>query len=994
MGKFWDLLIFAVLLIVAVILINKISQSNREALASDTDAAASAHIPIITEVMASNRSAIVTEDGETYDWIEVTNTGADPLDLKGFMIVDSLEKPLRYTFGDAVLASGQSVVIFCGGPEYAGVEGFAPFRLKASGEALYLLNSYGDVLSALNVPAMAPDTSYAMNTATGEWYMTEQYTPGYPNTQDGWNQYLSTRRVEDPAVLIWEVMTSNKITYATRSGDYYDWVELHNLSDEPVSLQDWAISDSESNLRKHVFGEVVIEPNGYLVIFCNKEGYGVEGEIVAQFGLNSLKETVVLSNPRGQIVDSVTVERVPADNTYGRVSRDMFKTFTKPTPGYANTDDGYQAFQTESNARKAPGLLINEVKTIADEYVTDAEGTARPWVELTNNAAETLNLKGYGMTNSAKHVGLWTFPDVTIAPGQKLLVFTDGTDTSASGELHTNFKLKVSGGDVLIISDAEGKILDSCMIDRIPEGMSYGRPKDQRNFAYLMTPTPRTDNTGAYAETKCDQPAFSLATGNYVSAQELEIFVPEQTTVRYTLDGSKPSENSAVYSGPITIDKNTVVRAAAFREGFVTSEVTTETIFINEPFDLPLVSLAVDPYEMFDEQEGLYMRGPDQTYPYNGSNFMSNRELDAHIELLETDGTLGLSTGFGLRIFGAFSRYEDKKSFACMSRAVWGDENFRYQLFPELPNSSYDSFILRTGASEWHMSMIRDVVISKLAAQYLDLDVQASRPCVVFINGEYWGVYFIQEKITAAYFQEHYGVSKSSVNLLVGNGRSRSEVKSGSNEKYLELLNYCKENDLSNPANYEWVKAHMDVANYAQYVATEMYTTNTDTGNIKFWMSEEYDGRWRWILYDTDWALLRQNAQKNYTEEYIDPRGHGVGNGFDTDIIIALLKNPDFKRLFLETCAYLTNTVYSPESLIGMVNEVAGQIDSSMERDRTRWSPCDREGGTMVTLSYKGWQANVESIRTFARTRRDYFIEDVQQDLHVSADTIREIFGD
>lgn len=982
------------LLIVAVLLVNRIVRENRETAATDTDAAAAAHIPVITEIMASNRSALVSDNGETYDWFEVTNTGADPLELRGFMITDSLEKPLRYTFGDSVLAPGQSVVIFCGGPEYAGVEGFAPFRIKASGEALYVLNSYGDVLSAVDVPAMAPDTSYALNTASNEWYMTEQYTPGYPNTQDGWNQFMATRRVENPDVLIWEVMTSNKITCSTRSGDYYDWVELHNMTDQPIDLKDWGLSDSESDLRKYVFGETVIEPNGYLLIFCNKEGYGVEGEIVAQFGLNSLKESVVLSNPKGQIVDSVTVERIQSDNSYGRVSRDMFKTFTKPTPGYPNTDDGYQAFQTEANARRAPGVLINEVKTIADEYVTDEAGNPVPWVELTNNSADTLDLKGYGMTNSAKHIGLWTFPSVSIAPGQKLLVFTDGSGDSSAGELHTNFKLKVSGGDVLIISDAEGRILDSCMVDRIPETMSYGRPKDQRSFAYLMSPSPRSDNNGSYAGAKCDQPAFSLATGNYVSAQQLEIFVPENTTVRYTLDGSKPGADSPVYGGPISIDKNTVVRAASFRDGFVTSEVTTETIFINEPFDLPLVSISVDPKEMFDDMDGLYMRGPDQTYPYNGSNFMSNRELEANIELLETDGTVGLSTGFGLRIFGAFSRYEDKKSFACMSRPVWGDERFRYQIFPDLANTSYDSFILRTGASEWHMSMIRDVVISKLAAQYTDLDVQASRPCIVFINGEYWGVYFLQEKINASYFEDHYGVSKSSVNLLVGNGRSRSEVKYGSNASYLELLNYCKEHDLSNSSNYEWVKAHMDVKNYAQYVATEMYTTNTDTGNIKFWMSEEYDGRWRWILYDTDWALLRQNAQKNYTEEYIDPRGHGVGNGFDTDIIIALLKNPEFKQLFLETCAYITNTVYSEESLIGMVNEVAGQIDSSMERDRNRWSPCDREGGTMVTLSYKGWLANVESIRTFARTRRDYFIEDVQQDLHVGASLISEIFGD
>jgi len=472
------------------------------------------------------------------------------------------------------------------------------------------------------------------------------------------------------------------------------------------------------------------------------------------------------------------------------------------------------------------------------------------------------------------------------------------------------------------------------------------------------------------------------------------IYVPENTTVRYTLDGSKPDASSPAYTGPVTISENSVLRAAAFREGYVASEVRTATYFINEPFDLPLISISVDPYEMFDEQDGLYMRGPDQTYPYNGANFMSDRELEANIELLETDGTVGLSQGFGIRMFGAFSRYEDKKNFACMSRGVWGDENFDYAIFPDEDIDSYDSFILRAGASEWHMSMIRDVVISNLAREYTGLDTYAARPAVVYINGEYWGVYFIQEKINASYFEEHYGVSKESVNLLVGNGTSSSEVKSGSNESYKELLEFCRNNDLSNPQNYEQVKTMMDVENYAMYVATEMYTTNTDTGNIKFWMSEEYDGRWRWILFDTDWALLKQNAEKNYVEEYIDPRGHGVNNGFDTDIIIALLKNAEFKDLFLRTCAYIANTVYSESSLVAMVDTVAGQIDSCMERDRTRWSPCDREGGTMVNLSYNGWLANVESVRTFARTRRTFFIEDIQEDLNVSSADIQNYFGE
>jgi len=655
-GKFLDLVVFVGLLIVVLVVIQMLIDKNREQIASSSEAAAQAHIPVITEIMPSNRSALIASDGESYDWFEITNAGSDDLSLKGFMIADSLEKLTRYVFGDVTLAPNQSVVVYCAGAEYSGQENFAPFRLKAAGESLYLLNTYGDVLNAVPYPALSPDTSWSLNMATNEWSQTEQYTPGFPNTQDGWAQYLASRRAESSDLLIWEVMSSNNITCTTQSGEYYDWVEIYNRGANAVNLAGYALSDSESDLRKYEFGDVTIQPGQYLLVYCAKEGYGVEGELIASFGINSLEETVVLSDPTGKILDSMHVERLEADTSYGRTAPDLFKVFTKPTPGYANTDDGYQEFRTNSSSASQGPLAISEVKTVGDETVTDGAGNMVPWVEIVNTSGAPMSLSGYSLTNNANHIGLFPLPDVTVAAGQKLLIFADGTGAQVEGEIHTNFKIKVSGGDTLILADSAGQIVDAVRIDRIPSDMSYGRLPGQNHFVYLQAPTPREENSGLSYLEKCDQPAFSHVMGNYVSAQDVTIHVPDNTVVRYTTDGSKPTASSAVYTEPIHVAGNTVLRAAAFRDGYVPSEVTTTTYFINEAFDLPLVSLSVDPYEMFDEQDGLYMRGPDQTYPYNGSNFMSNKELEAYIELLETDGSVGLSQGFGLRIFGAFSR--------------------------------------------------------------------------------------------------------------------------------------------------------------------------------------------------------------------------------------------------------------------------------------------------------------------------------------------------
>jgi hypothetical protein len=971
-----DLFIFLVAIALVMVLIRPMfafSQTTTNPNDPDGGGPVAAY-PTITEIMAANGSALCDSRGEYSDWIEVTNLTGQTINLAGYALSDDIESPDQFVFPSVVLGPGESVIVFANGMQMTdgAAELTAPFRLSRSGESVVLFDPYDNPVDQVIFDTLETDMSYARDPKNpSAWIKTSRYTPGYPNDDAGWQAFSETRRIQDSPLVINEVMTSNNITLTDEDQEYCDWIELYNRGTEAIDLTGYGLSDREES-RRWVFPSVTIEPGAYLLVFASgKDRTDPAGALHANFRLNSIKETVVVSNERGIILDSVTITDLASDNSLGRVGGgDVWEVFTAATPGYPNTDEGFHSFQEDQLAATHSPVIISEVMSGNSKTLTDRYNVYSDWIELYNRSSEPVSLAGYGLSDSTDQLGRWIFPDTILSPGQYLVVFASGRDKAAAGEeLHTNFSLS-SMGEPVVLTDPEGVVVDKCLMSSMPFDMSYGRG-DSFTYLYMDSPSPGAANGGGWPGFAA-QPEFVLPAGCYETPQQIELVAPEGTRIHYTLNGDDPDENAPLYTGPITISKPMVVRAIGIRDGLLPSPISTRSYFIGVSHTLPIVSITSDNYNLYSDEGGILVMGPNanKDYPYKGANFWQEWEVPAYLEVINPNGYVELSQGFALRIFGAYSRANEAKCFALMARARYGGEAFRAAVFPNLPFNEYQSLVLRNGASEWNVAKMRDVMITSLVADTTDLDVQAFRPTVLYLNAQYQGVYYFREKLNKHYISQHYGVSPESVNILVGNWT----VQTGSNADYKEMLQYAKDHDLSIPENYAYMETQMDIDNYIDFVICEMYCGNTDTGNIKYWMSEEYDGKWRWFFYDVDWAFLTSHVQDDMIADFINPEGNGSGNRFDNTLIRKLLKNNGFKQKFLKRFAYHINVTFNVDRVIQRIDEIEAMIDAEMPMDKQKWG-----WGT-----YEKWKRQVQYLRDYASQRPDYVKKHIRDNFGLS----------
>lgn len=304
-------------------------------------------LPVISEIMAGNRGSIAAVDGKYYDWIELYNPTGRTLNLAGFALSNNPKKPQKFILPNYNLEADQCVLVFASGKPSTETEIDANFKLSLSGQTLILSDPNGKLVQSVTYPPMRPGYSYAMDmNDPGKWSMTDRYTPGFPNTDDGYAAYQQFRHATSP-IYINEVMANNKATIKDEDGDYSDWVELYNPTDQAVDITGWGLSNRESEPKHWVFPQMKIEAKQYLVVFLSHKDRSVSGnELHTNFRLNSFKDTLLLSNFLGQIVSEVQISNMKPDESLGRVpGSDQWQTFAHPTPGFENTDAGYGKFQ-------------------------------------------------------------------------------------------------------------------------------------------------------------------------------------------------------------------------------------------------------------------------------------------------------------------------------------------------------------------------------------------------------------------------------------------------------------------------------------------------------------------------------------------------------------------------------------------------------------------------------------------------------------------------
>lgn len=700
-----------------------------------------------------------------------------------------------------------------------------------------------------------------------------------------------------------ELMVKNKATLCV-DGAFPDWIELENVSGKPLDLSGWSLTDQEVGTR-HSFSEETLAPGALLLIPCGEAlGFSLSGE-----------ETLFLCAPDESVQDQLScAEGDESDRSLARGEDGSFFLSVWPTPGYANDPAGYEAF-CESRADESP-LLIDEVM-VSNEATPLFNGKCYDYAELRNASGAELALAGYTLTDDPDDPTKWAFPARSLKPGERLLISCD--EEIPVSDSNTGFSLGAMS-ERLYLFDPDGRLADYVWLHDIPIEGSMGRLEGQNGFFYFTAPTPGAANAGGFRRVSA-RPETLTAEGIYNDTESLSVSLASAGEIHYTVDGSAPTADSPLYESPVTLTETAVIRALAVEEGAAPSRPVSFSYFLNEEHTLPVLSMTVDDRPMFNR---MFL---------NGNKV---RRTGANLALYTEDGC-EFSQACELRIAGWTSLKLDKKSMAVDFKGRYGGE-----LCCDVFHNGIDryaSLAIRAG-QDYLYTIFRNELFQDLAAEASDsLLTQANRWCVLYIDGEYYGLYCLKEDLSKQFYASHAGVSKESVLNY------KTPVVAGT-PFYDDILDYAKRYDLTQPEHYQYMCEHLDMDSLIDWFLFESYCCNSDVaGNLRVFSSPENGGKWHFAFYDLDWAFYYKGCSF-----------YMLLNGESSMPIVLhqLIRQPDFRDRCLRRYAELIGGPLSDEHVLQKIDDYVALLEPEAPRDRARWYK-----------SMKDWYDQLDTMREF-----------------------------
>jgi hypothetical protein len=617
-------------------------------------------------------------------------------------------------------------------------------------------------------------------------------------------------------------------------------------------------------------------------------------------------------------------------------------------------------------------VVINEVCPANADIIYDPNFyNFSPWIELYNSGPSSVNISGYYISDNKS---TWTIPAGTSIPAKGFLIFwCDDMDTGR----HTNFSLD-SEGEQVVLSSNSGDLLSKISYPKQLTNISYGRTiNGTGEWAYLSVPTPGVSNNPATASKQLAKPHYAVPGGRYSSAVQVTLsHINRAAEIRYTTDGSEPTINSTKVSGtlPVSINQTRTLKAKAFLNGFLPGETETQTYFINEhAFSLPVISISTHPDYLYNNTIGIYVAGTNgvpgscSEVPVNW-----NQDWDRHavFEYYDKDGSRLFNQSVDIRIGGNCSRTQAQKSFAIKARDKYGSNIMNYKFFNKSVNQ-FGGLMLRNSGNDFNNTMFRDAFMQALPVGQMDIDYMDYQPTILYLNGEYMGIQNLREKIDADFIESNYSVDRDDLELI----ETYENALEGSSDAYISYKNALAGMDRTTQEAYNFIDQHIDVQEFINYLVAEIYFVNTDWpgNNIKFWRDASINGKFRWILWDTDFGFGLYADRSWATHPTLDfvtaTNGPGWPNPpWSTLHIRMLLENPLFRERFIQTMNAALNTTFHPDRVIDIINQFQTRIAAEMPYHKARWWGNVNE-----------WNNDVQRLRSFALSRNTYLRQHMKE---------------
>jgi len=603
-------------------------------------------------------------------------------------------------------------------------------------------------------------------------------------------------------------------------------------------------------------------------------------------------------------------------------------------------------------------LYINEFMALNNSTIKDNFDRFEDWIEIYNAGNLPVDLTGFGLTDDVTNPYKWVFTgNVEIPAKGYLIIWASNRDTIIGDFIHTNFALSGSG-EFIGLSSPNRIFIDSITFGQQTADRSFGRkPDGSPSWQIFVSPTPGQSND-SISLLPLSTPNFSHPSGIYSSPFSLTLSHPVNgVQIFYTLDGSHPSTNSYLYTSPILIDSNRVIRAIAYLSGRPQSKIATRSYFISPSGNLPIMSIVTDPANLYSPDSGIYVN-----YDSTGDRW----ERYSTLEFFERNNINKFSIDGGLRIHGGWSRPKEKKSFRIHFKKQYGYSVLDYNLFKDVDSRIFDQFVIRSGSNDMprlssRWTLLRDQLTANLFSRYGGF-ISHGFYVRLYLNGKPFGIYNIREHIDSLFLKTHMGIKYPEL-------REDWYQKLGSSANWDSIWSFIYNKPQLDSIQFKFVEDRVDIDNYINYFAFEIYSGNFDwPHNNQIFARNSLGGKWKWILWDTDqgfacykfgplntieWAL-RDTIRTDLL--YYDNKDLVEGTRFPR----RLFSNSKFKEKFISRFTDLLNTAFQPSNVLPILDSLKMHLINDINFEISTWGS-----------SYSTWNANVDTVRYFILSRVD-----------------------
>jgi len=797
-----------------------------------------------------------------------------------------------------------------------------------------------------------------------------------------------------------EVSSRNNQAIFDEDGDDSDWIELHNAGNDTINLHDFYLSDDKDEVFMWRFPQKTMLPGEYIVVFASgKDRIQILNHWETPLNGDSLWK---YKNPSEELEydylywsepdyndEDWEWKRGAFGNGYENIeteSSDILNSIFLRNEFYlsdtsqvlamclhAYFDDGFNVFLNGYEIHREH-MLHNGIKprydmTAFPSHHSNIDNGNPPqrfdiepkvWKNLLKNGRNVLAVQNHNFWN---HFPLVIKPWLSLAFADSTLqTIPFASELSVPDiPLHTNFKINADGEKIYLFHK-NGEEIQKLEIPPLSADVSFGfLPNSEDSLALFSIPTPGIINN------QFGVPGFISDTCQILSASgfyEDSVFVElinfdSSYRAFYSLDGDLPDTNSYEYDSAFWIDSTVVFRIQFFSDSLLPGAVSNYTWFINDSSQLPVFSLITDSVNLWDDEYGIYVKGDLfwSQAPFFEANFWQNWERPVHIQQFDKNKEFVWEQNAGIKIHGNYTRQLPQKSLGFYAKSKYGINQFEQDLFPHKPwMKTNKRFLLRNAGNDNLQAHMRDLLIHRRMFN-TNLDIQQGYPVNSYLNGKYWGIYHLREKIDRYYLEVNQGVDPEKVNLLEQNGL----IIDGDRNEFENLVNFIQSYELSNQANFQYIKDRIDLENWIDLYIANLYHCNGDWPhhNSKFWNAP--GRKWRQILIDLD-VSMNLNTNTDASKNPL-PRMYSDSLSYLAIFYQELLKNELFKRNYINRFADLMNTIFLPEKYLPVFDSLKAEMQPEMFRHCERWG-----------MNYNNWSNGyyTSNISDFIEDRPDY----------------------